>query len=287
MYLYNSMYMESVDFLRLFVLVFDKMKGFFDMDEKKKNDIEYFTIDVAHVVKCLLRRVWVIILAGILGATAAFSYASFAIAPKYSTSIMLYVNNSAFSLGGAEFSISSSEISAARSLVKTYIVMLQNRTTLNEVIEKSGVSYSYGELYDMIEATAASNTEVLKVTVTSEDPYEAAIIANCIAEVLPRRISEIIEGASMEVVDSAYVNLGKVSPNIAKYTAVGLFAGAFLAAAVLVIFAITDNTVHNEEYILRTYEHPVLAKVPDLLDSGSKRYGYQYYRKNSSNKGAQ
>ncbi len=242
---------------------------------------EYYSIDLIHLAKSLLRRAWVIVLSALVAAAIGFSAATFLIAPKYSSSIMLYVNNSSVSLG--EFSISSSEISAAQSLLKTYIVMLQNRTTLNQVIEKSGVEYDYEQLNRMIDAKSVNNTEVLRVTVTSEDPYEAANIANCIAEVLPVRIAEIIEGASMEVVDAATVDLKKVSPSITKYTAIGLIAGVVLSAAALVLIAAFDKTVHNEEYLLRTYDYPILAKIPNLVDTSSKGYGYRYYQKNKNN----
>ncbi|MBQ7355252.1 MAG: hypothetical protein IJW62_07030, partial [Clostridia bacterium] len=58
--------------------------------------------------------------------------------------------------------------------------------------------------------------------------------------------------------------------------------GAFLAALVLAIFAIMDDTIHDEDYILQNYEYPILAKVPDLLGSGSKSYGYYYQKKKST-----
>jgi capsular polysaccharide biosynthesis protein len=114
----------------------------------------------------------------------------------------------------------------------------------------------------------------MKVTVTTEDPNEAAKIANCIAEVLPVRISEIIDGASMEVVDSAVPNNQKISPSITKYTAVGLILGVLIAVIAVCIAAMLDNTIHDEEYVLKTYNYPILAKVPNLIYSGSKRYGY-------------
>jgi hypothetical protein len=39
-----------------------------------------------------------------------------------------------------------------------------------------------------------------------------------------------------------------------------------------------DNTIHDEEYVINTYGLPILAKVPNLMDSGSKKYGYYYNR---------
>jgi capsular polysaccharide biosynthesis protein len=114
----------------------------------------------------------------------------------------------------------------------------------------------------------------MRVTVTCEDPYEASKIANTIAEVLPVRISEIIDGASMEVVDSAIPDVEKVAPSITRYTAVGLVLGVLLSAIVLIVFALMDDTIHDEEYVLRNYDYPILGKVPDLLNTGNKSYGY-------------
>jgi len=132
----------------------------------------------------------------------------------------------------------------------------------------------------MISAESVNGTEVFRVTVTSEDPYDSAKIANCIAEVLPKRISEIIEGSSMKVVDSAVVNLEKVAPSITKYTAMGGVLGILISFVIIVIMAIADDTIHDEDYILQNYEYPILAKVPDLFASDSK--GYAYYKRGSN-----
>ncbi len=242
--------------------------------KKEQVGQEYYSIDLSHIIKTLIKRAWVLALSGLLCAAIGFSVAAFVIAPKYSSSILLYVNNSSFSLGSTSFSISSSEISAAQSLVKTYIVMLQNRTTLQNVIERADVPYTYSQLSGMIEATSENDTEVMRVTVTSGDPYEAAKIANAIAEVLPGRIAEIIDGASMQVVDSAVPDLQKVSPSITNYTAIGLILGMILSTVIVTISAIRDDTIHDEEYIIQNYDYPILAKVPDLMSADSKPYGY-------------
>ena len=241
---------------------------------------EHFTIDLSHILTTLWKNVWVIIVCGIIGVAIGFTYSAFIIKPTYSSEIMLYVNNSSISVGSASFSISSSEITAAQSLVKTYAVLLENRTTLEAVIEKSGVNYTWEELDQMISASSVKETEVLRVTVTCEDPYDAAKIANTIAKVLPIRIAEIIEGSSMNVVDSAVVNLNKVAPSITKYSAVGGIVGLLLSFIVLVIIAVADDTIHDENYILDNYDYPILAKVPDLHTPGSK--GYSYYKKSSN-----
>ena len=248
------------------------------MEKQEKNSGEFYTIDLLHIIKFLWRRAWLIVLTGILAAAIGFSVSAFIIAPTYSSSIKLYVNNSSFALGNTSFSISSSEITAAQSLVKTYGEILNSRSTLERVIDKTGVNYTWQELSAMIASASSNNTEIMKVTVTTEDPYEAAKIANCIAEILPIRISEIIDGASMEVVDSAIPEFDKVAPSVTKYTAVGLVLGVFVSVIALAIVAMMDDRIHDEEYILRTYDYPILAKIPDLVNTGTKPYGYYYQR---------
>lgn len=245
-----------------------------EQEKMKANARDYYVIDLAHIIKSVWHRIWVVVICGVLAAAIAFSIAAFAITPTYSSSIMLYVNNSSFTVGDLGFSISSSEISAAQSLVKTYTVLLKNRTTLEKIIDETKVEYTWEELYEMIDAAPVNETEIMEVTVTTTDPYEAEKIANGIARILPKRVSEIVEGSSMEVVDSAIAINKKVAPNITKFTAIGLVLGVVFSVALLIVLALLDNTIHDEEYVLNNYGYPILAKIPDLLNTGTKKYAY-------------
>lgn len=253
------------------------------MEKQENNAKEYYTIDVLHIIKILWRHVWLIALCGLLSAAIGFSISAFAIAPTYSSSVKLYVNNSAISLGNTNFSISASEITAAQSLVKTYGEILESRSTYERVIEKAKVDYSWKQLSKMVTYGSSNETEIMKVTVTSKDPYEASKIANTIAEVLPARISEIIDGASMEVVDSAIPDLEKVAPSITKYTAIAFMLGILIVVGIIVVIALLDDTIHDEEYLLRTYDYPILGKVPNLFNTGNKSYGYYSQKRPKSN----
>jgi capsular polysaccharide biosynthesis protein len=251
------------------------------MERQENISKEYYVIDAMHLLKALWKNAWVIVLCGVLAAAIGFSFASYVIAPSYSSYIKLYVNNSSFSLGNTSFSISSSELTAAQSLVRTYGDILDSRSTLEMVIEEADVDYTWKELSGMIVYAPSNDTEIMRVTVTCNDPNEASKIANTIAKVLPVRIAEIIDGASMEIVDSAIPDPQKVGPSITKYTAIGLILGAMLAGGVIIIFAMMDDTIHDEDYILNTYDYPILGKVPDLLNTGNKSYAY--YSQKSKN----
>ncbi len=259
------------------------------MNEKRimnENGEETFTIDLFRIIQALWKKIWLIALAGLIAAGGAFTWSAFVIKPQYSATAMMYVNNSTFSVGKTNFSISSSDIVAAQSLVKTYIVILKNRTTLNQVIEKTGVKYSYEQLANMITAASVNNTEVFHITVTCEDAQEAATLANCIAEVLPVRVAEIIDGSSMRLVDKAVIKNRKVSPNITKNTALGFIVGAFLAAAVVIILELLDDVIHNDDYLTHTFDLPILARIPDLFEKQSNKYGYYYQNSRKTSKNA-
>lgn len=238
---------------------------------------EYYEINLMQLFRLLWQKAWLIILTAIAGGAIVFCITAFAITPKYEAQAMMYVNNSSFSVGSTSFSISSAELSAAQNLVDTYIVILNSRTTLNEVIKKAEVDYNYTTLKSMLSAGAVNSTEVFSITVTSEDPQEAEKIANTIVDVLPDRISDVVDGSSVRVVDYAVVPSEKASPNITRNTMIGILAGAVVTCMVLFFMMISDTLIHNEDYLMETYDIPILAVVPDLSDSNAESGYYSAY----------
>ena len=163
----------------------------------EKDEIE---IDLLALALAVWRKIWLVLAMTIVGAAVAFSYAKFLVVPMYEAKAMMYVNNSAISLGKASFSISSGELSAAQSLVETYIVIMESRMTLDTVSEKIRAvdpecDYTYEELSKMIRAGAVNNTEIFEIVVTNPDNEKAELIANTIADTLPKKIANIVEGS--------------------------------------------------------------------------------------------
>ena len=156
------------------------------------------------------------------------------------------------------------------------MVILNSRTTLDQVRAAARVTYTDRELQKMIQAQAVNSTEVFEVTVTSEDPQEAQKIANTIAQVLPSRISSVVEGSSVRVVDYAQLPSGKAAPSLPRYTVLGMVAGFLLSCAALVLRELLDNQIRGEDYLLQAYPQvPVLAVIPELLQR-TEGYGYGY-----------
>ena len=246
------------------------------MTENVTNNNEELEIDFQRFFSALLNKsVWIGIVA-VLCAVLTFLGTFFFVTPQYQSSAMFYVNNNSLSLGEASLSISSADISASRGLVKSYIVILKTRETLNDVIDYSGVDRTYGQLLGMISAESVDSTEIFRVVVTSPDPQEAEKIANAVAYILPKRISSIIEGSSAKVVDSAVVAARPSSPSYTKNTLAGFAIGLVLAVAWVIVQILMDITIQTEEDITQNCKSPILASVPDMEvhSRGGSYYGY-------------
>ena len=242
-------------------------------------------IDVFQMLRAMWHKIWLIILLAVVGAAAAFCYATYLVVPTYQSSALMYVNTGSFNVGEM-IKMNASDLSFSSSLVKYYIVILNTRSTLEEVIEEAELPYSYGQLSSMISASAVNDTCIFRVTVTSTDPYEAEKIANTITYVLPEKIEDIMDGTSARVVDYAVLPTQKSAPNITRMTSVGMAAGAALAAAIIVIIELLDDIIHGGSYLSDSFEIPVLAEIPELYGNGSGgkhgKYGkYSKYDKYS------
>ena len=233
-------------------------------------------IDLKRIFAALWRRVWAIILVAAIFAGAAFGYTKFMVTPMYKARTLMYVNNSDISVGGANFSISASDLAAAQSLVGTYIVILNTRMTLNEVIDTANLNYSYEKLASMVSAEPYENTEIFAIQVTSPDPKEAELIANTIGMVLPDKISAVVEGSSVRIVDYAVEPAAPSSPSMTKNVALGALIGIFLTCAVLIILEMRDELIHDSDFLMQNFDIPVLAVIPDLQSSSNIPADYYY-----------
>lgn len=255
-------------------------KGNVFMSNKNNGTEKYIEVNFGDVFRHLLKRSWIIAIATVLIGALSASFAYFFITPKYKASAMLYVNNNAVASGGmqnAGKSFDISDLNAAKSLVNTYLVILNSRNVLNNVISDADLDYSYKELLSMISAAPVNSTEVFEVVVTSDNPDEAEKIANSICKVLPGKIANIVESSSVRIVDYAVVPESKSSPNVVLYAIVGMVIGFFVSCIIIAIRKLLDKSIQSEDYLVNNYNFPVLAVVPDLNDRHNHSKDYYYY----------
>ena len=241
-----------------------------------------YEIDLLKLVRFLWSKVLVIVLISLVFGSLVFGATYLFITPTYQATASIYVNNSSVSLGAARLTISNSELAASNSLVNTYVYILESRTTLEDVIARANLPYTYRQLRKMVSSEPISNTAAFDITVTSKSPTDAELIANTIAAVLPERISEIVDGSNVRIVDYAIVPSGRSSPSFTMNTAIGCLIGGVLAIAIYVIKFLIDEqndvVIHSADELRTLYpDIKILAMIPDMRLTNKKGYYYSSY----------
>lgn len=249
------------------------------MNENKIQKNEEIEVDVGHVIQAVLDRLWLVVLVTVLCGAIAFAGTFFLITPKYQASAKFYVNNKP---GEGSSSLSSSDLSTSRNLVDSYMVILNTKETILDVIDHAQSDLSFQDVKDMIEAKAVNETEIFEVTITSPDPQEALQLADAISVVLPQRISTIIDGVSAKVVETAILPAEPSSPSYPANVLIGAMFGFAMAAAIIALREIFDVTIRGEEDVNQCCKHPILASVPDM---NAPTKGGSYYDISRSKKG--
>ncbi len=245
------------------------------MARGEKTGSKGLEMDLQQLLGAIWKNLWFIGVVIVLGVILALLGTKLFLTPRYESSVMFYVNNSSIRVDGGGVSIDASDISAAKSLVDSYSVILRTRLTMEKIIQYTGVNKTVSQLKGMISAASVDNTEFFIVVVSSPSPQEALTIAEGIMAVLPERIDSIIDGTSAKVVDPPVLGSAPSYPNYSLNGIIGALLGLLLSVAAVALAVILDVTVKTEEDIAQLCDHPVLASVPDMTVSSKGSY-YTY-----------
>ena len=233
---------------------------------------EELEIDLLRIWNAILKRCLVIVLAAVLGGVLSFAYTIYAVTPMYTSSATFYVTNVG-AAGDPSDTTSSGDAVASKYLVESYIVVLQTKATLDDVIAQANSNRTYQEVMGMMKAEAVNETELLRVTITSPDPEEAKELANAIAYVVPNRIPKIIIRSSATVVDAGILPTAPSSPSYSSNTILGALVAAMIVVAIIVLKEIFDTRIRDEEDVERVCAYPILATVPDISATPNQKKG--------------
>lgn len=250
------------------------------MNNNNNGNNEGFEIDIFRLLQALWKYAALILIVGIIFSAASVLYARTFVTPKYEANALFYVNSKSISLSNS-LTITSGDLSMSSALVSTYLAILESRATMEQVLAASGAPYTYETLRSMVSAKAVNSTGLFTITVRSSSPEEARTLANVIADILPDKITDIMSNSAVEVVDYAVTPRTRVSPSYFKYATVGMAVGVLLVAALVILFELLDDVIHDEDYLVKTYNGPLLGTIPDLT-ARSRKHDYSKYGEYSS-----
>jgi succinoglycan biosynthesis transport protein ExoP len=212
-----------------------------------------------------LRRRWVVIVAVCLvtvGATAVFTIRQ---TPQYSAGAQLFVSS-----GGGEDTISQAYQGGlfVQQRIRSYLQLATSPEVLEPAAEELGSSASQASLASRVSADSPVDTVLITISATSEDPDQAADIANTVAlnfadyvESLESREGQQTAPVKISLTHPATPPGAPVSPQPVVNLLLGLAVGLALGLGVASVRELLDTALHSEDEIAETAGVPVLGRV--------------------------
>ena len=224
-----------------------------------------FEIDLIEMILRLGEK-WKSIAAGALIGAVIMAVYSFMIAsPVYEATSKLYV------LTSSDSAINLSDLQIGSYLTNDYTEVFETWEVHEIVRQNLGLTYTRDELSGMLSIRNPSDTRVLYITVSSDDPSEAAMIANEYASVARQYISSTMLTDAPSEFSEALVPEYPVGPRKKLNVALGFILGAMLVAAVFVVQFLMDDKIRTADDIRRYTGLPTLAIVPDDDEANLKK----------------
>lgn len=199
-------------------------------------------------------------------------YTAFLKTPMYNsyTTIVLTMNSDSSS----NQSITQSDITLNKNLISTYRGIMRSHRILNQVINNLNLGVSADELKSNVSVTSDDDTELIKISVNSENSEDAMNIANEIAKVFSNDIQDIYSIKNVSIIDYAEEASNPYNINMVKQVILMFLIGLVLSSAVVFIMFYFDTTVKSTEEIEKKIGLPCLGVVPIKYmpkDKGGKR----------------
>lgn len=231
-------------------------------DNVQNDEVE---IDIGRILSILWEKILVIIATGIIVGLAGFLVSKFLITPKYESETKLYVLNRA-----NDSATTLSDVQLSTQLTKDYQILVTSAPVMNQVIKELGLNMKASELASTISVDTPSDTRVLQITVTSDDPKRAKDIADKVAQVSSKKICDIMKIEQVNVIEEGSMSEEPAVDTVQKWTLIGLALGIVLSCAVIIIRSMLDDTVKTTEDVEKYFDLSTLAVIPisEEMDDG-------------------
>ena len=183
--------------------------------------------------------------------------------PMYTSSTSLVLAGAESSSDGAETdSITTTDVTLNSKLVSTYSVIVRSKDVLGQVISNLGINESWEQLRNHVSVSSVEDTEVIQISVTTENPEESAKIANEIANVFTEKVADIYNMNNVHVLDEADVENEPSNINHQRDVVIFAFIGVVIAVIYVLVANMLDTTVKTAEEVEKEFKLPVIASIP-------------------------
>ena len=159
-------------------------------------------------------------------------------------------------------SLTQNDIVLNQKLVATYSVIIKSRRVLNQVISQLKLNESTKELSKKVTVSNKSDTEIIQISVSDEDPKRAAQIADTIADVFKQEVMEIYSLENVTIIDEAEVQSTPYNIQLGKSFLLFFAAGLVVAGGVVFAIYYFDTSIKSSEEVENRLGIPVIGNIP-------------------------
>ena len=227
---------------------------------KAKRESQVAEIDLLELFGVWLHWAWLIIGVALLCGILAFCYSKFFIPEQFQSTTRVYVLNRSASTTTSDPTYQ--DLQVGTQLTKDYSVMTTSRHVLEKVIEDLHLPYDYDKLKSKVSVSTMSDTRIVQITVTDEDPAAAQRIANKVREEASQHIKQVMAIDAINVVDVANLPTKKSAPSNSKNAVIGALIGGILVAGFVTVRYLLDDTVKTGDDVEQYLNMSCLALIP-------------------------
>lgn len=237
-------------------------------------------VTIQRIASVLLHRIKFIILATVVMGLLFFMYSRFVIAPMYSTSTMIYVQNYSSSQRESANDKSSTtkkadddtakkttneenqkiypaDISASANLAEICVTLFKNSDEMTA-------------LYDgcTVNVNVTDGTFFITITVDGTDAQKCANVANQLAEKAAEVYNSKFSYGQIGTLRQAKVPSAPYAPSNTKNMLIGAAIGLIASCLISILIELIDTTIKSEDDIQDIYGIPIFAEIPDFENQG-------------------
>ncbi len=220
------------------------------------------TISPKAIFRALLSRAWLIAAVAVICSLVTCLTSLTLVTPVYRATASIVVNNGGINSNAA---MSQGDYNASVQMLATCVDILETRNSYE--LLSGRLNYAEWKEKDYSDSVSvsvrSSNSLFIDISAAHTDPKKAVEIANTFASLAPQSIESVFTTAKVTVAQNA-VEASKISPRVALLTVSAFLIGALAVVGVIVVIAITDQSVKGEDDLIDRYNVPILGNVPDF-----------------------
>lgn len=224
------------------------------------NDNKELEIDLAALLKVVVKHIIPMILVAILFGVSAFFGTKYFMEKQYKASAMIIVNNKASESSG----FNSAEITAAQDLANVYSIIIKSDTVIDEVIDNLKLDMTYEQLKNSISVSPVDSTQIIEISMTGNDASLCQVVVKEVVKVSKPIISDTVESGSVKDISKASIanNGNPVAPSATKNAALAALVGFVLTMVIIILKEFFNKRFKSESDVTAVLNLPIMGIIP-------------------------